>query len=183
MRTAIFIERDGVLNHTASVGQSRITPRTVDELVLNKTALKPLQLLKDAGFMLIATTNQPGIARGHIIRRELDLMHLIIQKAFPLDDILMCLHDEADRCPCRKPNPGLFREGAFKWQIDLDQSFVISDKWQDAKAAQIAGCTSILLESPWNGTDHHDFVAPNLQTAAAKVLQLYSQRHFGCVSA
>ena len=106
---------------------------TVDELVLNHAAVAPLRVLKEAGFLIIATTNQPGLTRGYLSRRELDLMHFLISKTFPLDDILMCPHDEWDRCPCRKPKPGLFREAAHAWQIDLEHSFVISDKWQDAK--------------------------------------------------
>src|SRR5690606_17750712 len=120
----------------------------------------------------IVTTNQPGISRGYISRREIDLMHLLIEKTFPIDEIVMCPHDEWDRCPCRKPKPGLLREAAFKWQLDLDHSFVISDKWQDAKTAQNAGCTSILLKSAWNGSGHHDFVLPDLGPIVAKILQL-----------
>jgi D-glycero-D-manno-heptose 1,7-bisphosphate phosphatase len=172
MRTAVFIERDGILNLPKVEGQYQIAPRTVNELVLNRDAVKPLETLKAAGFSLIATSNQPGISRGYMSRCELDLMHAIILKAFPLDDILMCTHDEWDRCPCRKPKPGLFREASFKWQIDLDHSFVLSDKWQDAKAAQNSGCTSILVKSPWNGTGHHDFIVPNLEVAVEKIAEV-----------
>jgi D-glycero-D-manno-heptose 1,7-bisphosphate phosphatase len=139
--------------------------------------------LKAAGFALILATNQPGISRGHITRREVDLIHRLIERTFSLDDIFTCLHDDADRCPCRKPKPGLFREAAYKWQLDLDHSFVISDKWQDAHAAQNAGCTSILIQSPWNGGGHHDFVVENLEQAVAKVLQLQHQNAFTCLSA
>ena len=157
MRNAVFIERDGILNLPKVEGQYQIAPRILNELVLNRAAGPALKELKEAGFVLIATTNQPGVSRGYIPRRELDFMHGVMQKAFALDDIMMCLHDEADRCPCRKPKPGLFREAAFKWQLDLDHSFVISDKWQDATAAQNAGCTSILIRSPWNGGGHDNF--------------------------
>jgi hypothetical protein len=66
----------------------------------------------------------------------------------------------------------LFREASFKWQIDLDHSFVLSDKWQDAKAAQNSGCTSILVKSPWNGTVHHDFIVPSLEVAAEKIAEV-----------
>lgn len=182
MRTAVFIERDGVLTLPKVEGQFQIAPRTFDDLVLNEKAIAPLHELRAAGFLIVATTNQPGISRGHISRREIDRMHLLIQKTFPLDDIFMCLHDEGDRCPCRKPKPGLFREAAFKWQIDLDHSFVISDKWQDAKAAQNAGCTSILIRSPWNGGGHHDFVVDKLESAVAKVMQLQQQNAFSCIA-
>lgn len=183
MKTAIFIERDGILNLPKVEGQYQIAPRTAEELVLNRAALEPLRELKQAGYMLIATTNQPGISRGYISRREVDLMHAIISKAFPLDDIFMCPHDEWDRCPCRKPRPGLFREAAFKWQLDLDHSIVVSDKWQDAKAAQNAGCTSLLVESPWNGTGHHDFILPDLESVTAKALQLQQNNSFACIAA
>ena len=63
-------------------------------------------------------------------------------------------------------------EAAFKWHLDLERSFVISDKWQDAKAAHIAGCTSILIKSPWIGSGHIDFVVPNIAAAVGKILDL-----------
>jgi D-glycero-D-manno-heptose 1,7-bisphosphate phosphatase len=178
MKTAVFLERDGVLHLPKVGGQHQIAPRNVNELALNRDAIEPLHELKRAGFVLIATTNQPGISRGHISRREVDLMHTLMMKVFPLDDIFMCPHDEADRCPCRKPKPGLFREAAFKWQLILDHSFVVSDKWQDATAAENAGCTSVLMQSPWNGSGHHDFVSQDFSSAAAKVLQLQHANAF-----
>jgi D-glycero-D-manno-heptose 1,7-bisphosphate phosphatase len=99
-------------------------------------------------------------------------MHDRLRKALPLDDILVCPHDETDRCPCRKPKPGLLVEAGFKWHLDLDRSFVISDKWQDAEAARIAGSTSLLLQSPWVGKVHRDFLLPDLEAAVAKILEL-----------
>ena len=99
-------------------------------------------------------------------------MHDVLRRVFPLDDILLCPHDETDRCPCRKPKPGLLIESAFKWHLHLDRSFVISDKWQDAEAARTAGCTSLLVKSPWVGPVHHDFILPDLAAVVAKILQL-----------
>ena len=58
--------------------------------------------------------------------------------------------------------------------IDLEHSFVISDKWQDAKAAQNAGCTSLLIESPWNGDGHHDFIVSDLSAAVARIAEIQS---------
>ena len=56
--------------------------------------------------------------------------------------------------------------------MDLERSFVISDKWQDAEAARTAGCTSVLLQSPWIGNVHRDFVLTDLEAIADKILQL-----------
>jgi D-glycero-D-manno-heptose 1,7-bisphosphate phosphatase len=175
MKSAIFIERDGILTLPRVERQQQVTPATLDEFKVNKSAAAGLEQLKRAGFVLIATTNQPGISRGSVTRHELERMHALLMRTFPLDDILVCPHDEMDHCPCRKPSAGLFTEAAFKWQVDLERSFVISDKWQDARAARAAGCTSMLIQSAWIGSGHHDFVLANFEVIVAKILQLQAR--------
>ncbi|MEW6157782.1 MAG: HAD-IIIA family hydrolase [Verrucomicrobiota bacterium] len=174
MKSGVFFERDGILNQARDDKKGQLSPLTLEEFHLNPEAVELLRQLKSAGFILIATTNQPGLSRGYQSRRDLDLMHAIMMKHLPLDDILVCPHDETDRCPCRKPKPGLLFEAAFKWHLDLDRCFVISNKWQDAQAAHIAGCTSLLIKSPWTGSGHHDFILNDLPAAVAKVLNLAS---------
>lgn len=178
MKAAIFLERDGILN-LARVEQNQTSPPlTLQEFRINAPAIAPLLQLKAAGFLLIATTNQPAMSSGLISRWELDRMHELLRRAFSLDDILICPHGEDEFCPCRKPKAGLFSEAAFKWHINLEHSFVISDKWQDAEAARIIGATSLLLESPWIGDGHHDFVLPSIGAIVEKIgrLQPENQR-------
>ncbi len=172
MKQGVFIERDGVLNEVRVERQHQVSPLTLEEFRVNKAAVPLLHKLKAAGLMLIATTNQPGLSRGYQSRRELDRMHDLLRRTLPLDDLLICPHDEIDRCPCRKPKPGLIAEAAFKWHLDLDRSFVISDKWQDAEVARTAGCTSLLLQSPWVGNVHRDFLLPDLDAVVEKILRL-----------
>ncbi|MEC7207562.1 MAG: HAD-IIIA family hydrolase [Pseudomonadota bacterium] len=69
-----------------------------------------------------------------------------------ITDIAFCPHHplsvtDALRtpCACRKPEPGLIRSLAEKWQLDLDRSFVIGDRLTDLQAGQAAGCTSYLV--------------------------------------
>jgi D-glycero-D-manno-heptose 1,7-bisphosphate phosphatase len=174
MKLGVFIERDGILNRVRVERQYQVSPLALAEFHVNDEAVPLLKKLKAAGFLLIATTNQPGVSRGYQSRRELDRMHELLRKTFPLQDVLVCPHDETDRCPCRKPKPGLLVEAAFQWHLDLDHSFVISDKWQDAEAARTAGCTSLLIQSPWVGTVHRDFVLPDLASIVDKILGLKS---------
>jgi len=178
MKRSVFIERDAILNEMPSGPKQQVSPLTLEEFKVNLSAKEPLQKLKAAGFVLIATTNQPGLSRGYQSRRELDRMHDLLRRTFPLDDILVCPHDEADHCPCRKPRPGLLIEAAFKWHLNLDHSFVISDKWQDAEAARTAGCTSLLLKSPYVGQVHHDFILSDLSEITDKILHLKQQIEF-----
>ena len=177
MKKAVFIERDGILNEVKAGPKHQIAPLTLEEFTVNKKAEPALRKLKTAGFVIIVTTSQPGLSRGYQSRRELDRMHDIIRKCFPLDDLMVCPHDESDDCPCRKPAPGLFTEAAFKWHLDLERSFIISDKWQDARAARTIGATSMLLKSPWIGPGHHDFVLSGIGVVADKILHLRPGRH------
>ena len=172
MMQGIFFERDGILNVVRVERQHHVSPLTMEDFHVNEAIAPLLARLKAAGFRLIATTNQPGLSRGYQSRRELDRMHELLRCKLPIDDILVCPHDETDHCPCRKPKPGLFVEAAFQWCLDLDRSFVVSQKWQDAEAARTAGCTSLLLQSPWVGDVHHDFVLPDLEAIVDKILQL-----------
>jgi len=176
MKQAIFFERDGILNVVGVERQQQVSPLTLEEFRVNEAIVPLLSKLKAGGFLLIATTNQPGLSRGYQSRRELDRMHELLQRKLLLDDILVCPHDQTDHCPCRKPNPGLLVEAAFKWHLNLDRSFVVSDKWQDAEAARTAGCTSLLLQSPWIGKVHHDFVLPDLEAIVDKIRQLRTQK-------
>ena len=172
MKQGIFFERDGILNVGRTESHQQGSPLTMEEFHVNEAIAPLLRRLKAAGFRLIATTNQPGISRGYQSRRELDRMHDLLLRKLPLDDILICPHDEMDLCPCRKPKPGLLVEAAFKWHLELPASFVVSGKWQDAEAARAAGCTSLLLQSPYNGDGHHDFILPDLPAITDKILQL-----------
>jgi D-glycero-D-manno-heptose 1,7-bisphosphate phosphatase len=174
MKPAVFIERDGILNKPLIERQQQVTPLTCNQFQLNTEVAPLLNEMKASGLMLIVTTNQPGLSRGYQSRGELDRMHRLLRSTFAVDDLMVCPHEDADRCPCRKPKPGLLLEASYKWRVDLNRSFVISDKWQDAEAARRAGATSLLVQSPWLGDGHHDFVMPDLSSLVEKVLQLAS---------
>ena len=172
MKQCVFLERDGILNEARTVGRQQATPLRREEFRVRSEMAPLLNELKAAGFVIIVTTNQPAVSSGLLPRRELEAMHEMLRQTFPLDDILICPHEEMDRCSCRKPRAGLLVEASHKWRLDLSRSFVISDKWQDAEAARKAGATSLMLASPWLGDCHHDFVLPDLGSLMDKVLQL-----------
>jgi D-glycero-D-manno-heptose 1,7-bisphosphate phosphatase len=170
MKRAVIIERDALLNLAFTGGQQK-SPTTLEEFRIHEAALPALQRLKSAGFVLIATTNQPEVSRGTLLRRELDRMHELLRAKLPLDDIMVCPHDEDDHCPCRKPRAGMFHEAAFKYHLLLGQSYIISNRWQDGEAARLIGSTALFIESPWLGRGHHDFAVRDLEAAVEKVME------------
>jgi D-glycero-D-manno-heptose 1,7-bisphosphate phosphatase len=174
MKAAVFLERDGILNVCAVARGQQVAPLRLEQFRVNEAARPLLGAMRAAGLLVIATTNQPAVARGLMSRNEVDLMHRVLRHKLPLDDLLLCASDDPTH-PCHKPQPGLFTEAAFKWGLAFDRCFVISDKRADAKAAQRLGCTSVLIRSPWIGDDHHDFVVEDLETAVRKVIALHTQ--------
>jgi D-glycero-D-manno-heptose 1,7-bisphosphate phosphatase len=176
MKVAVFIERDGVLNKVRIERQKYVSPLTMEDFQVNRDAVPLLQKLKAEGLLLMVTTNQPGLSRGYQSRRELDRMHELLRATFALDDIFVCPHDETDGCSCRRPKPGLLVEAGFKWRLDLDHCFVISDKWQDAEAARAVNCTSLLLQSPRNGTARRDLILPDLATVVDTLVRLRTSK-------
>jgi histidinol phosphatase-like enzyme len=60
MKLGVFIERDGVLNQARVERNHQVSPLSLDEFHVNEAAAPLLKRLKNSGFVLIATTNQPG---------------------------------------------------------------------------------------------------------------------------
>ena len=124
-RPAVFLDRDGVLNHELFRDGRSGPPRNVSELVTVDGARSALEVLKGYGFMLIVVTNQPGLARGTARRADVEEINKRLARTLPLDAIMVCEHDDKDACECH--------------------SFVIGDRWRDIEAGRRAGCRTILI--------------------------------------
>jgi len=173
MKSAVFIERDGLLNKIQSGPKGPVTPRTLGEFSVNEGAIEPLRRLHIAGFTLIVTTHQPGLIQGDLSRTVLDGMHRVLYRAFPglINDMFVCPHTESSGCPCRRPRPGLIIESAFKWHVDPRRSFLVSNHPDDAQVAHFAGCASVLVRSPWLGDVRGDYLVDDLPAAVSTIIE------------
>lgn len=146
MTRAVFLDRDGVLNKTQLIAGKPHPPDHAGEVEIPSDAASALASLKEAGFLLIVVTNQPDVARGRQTRAGVEAIHQMLRSALPLDDFLVCYHDDADACNCRKPLPGLLETAAGRYGIKLGRSYLIGDRWRDIDAGSAAGCTTILID-------------------------------------
>lgn len=164
---AVFLDRDGVLNAAVLREGKPYPPATIEELIIPADVLPALTLLKKAGFMLIVVTNQPDIARGKTPQSTVDAIHQYLSAKLPLDSIRICAHDDSNNCNCRKPLPGLITKAAEDYDIDLEYSYMIGDRWRDIDAGQAAGCRSIFLDYAYleKKPESPDYVAHSLQEA------------------
>jgi D-glycero-D-manno-heptose 1,7-bisphosphate phosphatase len=145
-KPAVFFDRDGVLNHAIVREGKPYPPRNLSEFRIVDRAREELLRLKALGFLLVVVTNQPDIARGTQQQSSVDEMNAFLHRELPLDDILVCPHDNTDRCLCRKPEPGLLHNAANRYGIDLQKSFLIGDRWRDIDAGHAAGCTTVMID-------------------------------------
>lgn len=144
---AIFLDRDGVLNHAIIRNKKPYPPSTLDELTIPDGVQTGLNRLKLAGFLLIGATNQPDVARGTTPRSMVEAINAKLIQTLNLDEIRVCYHDDVDHCLCRKPLPGLLIAAANDYHIDLEKSFMIGDRWKDIEAGILASCKTIWLRA------------------------------------
>src|SRR5436190_15201874 len=178
VRPAVFLDRDGVLNRTWVRDGVTHPPATLDEFELLPGVVEATGRLAAAGWPLVVVTNQPDVARGLQTRQAVQAMHRLLHERVPLLDVLACYHDTPDGCECRKPKPGLLLQAARRWQLDLAGSVIVGDRWSDVAAGQAAGCTTVLVVTPWSGADRcePDHTVRDLPEAAGWILTSFSRR-------
>jgi D-glycero-D-manno-heptose 1,7-bisphosphate phosphatase len=143
---AVFFDRDGVLNRAIVRDGKPYPPASAAEMEIVEGAATALARLKQLRFLLLVVTNQPDIARGTQSRAAVDAIHDTMRQVLPIDEFLVCAHDDGEGCQCRKPLPGLMIEAQQRHGIDLDRSFLVGDRWRDVEAGQAAGCRTVFLD-------------------------------------
>ncbi len=172
LKPAVFLDRDGVLNQISIRDGLPIGPMTLAEFEIVEGAAADVRRLKDAGYTVIVATNQPELARGRLDPAALAAMHAKLRAEVPVDAIYVCPHDDADRCDCRKPAPGLLRSAAREHGIDLSRSVMVGDRWRDIEAGKAAGCRTVLVALGYRETHKTppDHVAAGLRDAVRWIL-------------
>src|ERR1700726_3806371 len=144
-RRAVFLDRDGVLNRARVIDGVPRPPASLAELEILPGVPKALALLRAAGFRLIVVTNQPDIARNQRTLDEVGQLNETLREHLGFDDLYMCPHDDADRCDCRKPKPGMLIRAAKMHCIDLLNSIMVGDRARDIQAGRAAGCRTVFV--------------------------------------
>lgn len=143
---AVFLDRDGVINQAVVRNGKPYPPANLQEVKLVADAAGSLHRLKEHGFRLIVVTNQPDVRRGTTAQETVEQIHAELAGQLPLHDFFVCYHDDDDGCECRKPLPGLLFQASRQYGINLQQSFLVGDRWRDIEAGAAAGCRTVLID-------------------------------------
>jgi D,D-heptose 1,7-bisphosphate phosphatase len=179
----IFLDRDGVINYDTDL------IKHPDEFTLYPFAAEAIKKINKSGYLAVVVTNQSAVARGLTDLNGLNEIHkkmewqLGEQGAF-VDAIYFCPHhphggfpgEVAEfkvECDCRKPKPGMLLQAAERFNIDLDQSWMIGDSERDALAGRAAGVKSIGVKTGHGlkkASFFPDYFMGNLQEAVDFIL-------------
>lgn len=146
-----FLDRDGVINSSKPcngyIG-------FLKDFKWIPGAKKTIKFLKKNNFKIIVVTNQSGVARGYFKISNIHKIHNHIQKdlkkiSTSIDKFYFCPYHKdgiikryKKSSILRKPNNGMFKLAAKRWNIDKDKSFMIGDQDTDmifAKRSKIKG--------------------------------------------
>ena len=174
MNKAIFLDRDGVINQVNLVDGKPYPPKDISELILLPKVNEALQLLKDAGYVLIVITNQPDVVRGKTKIEVVEAINQFLKDSLPIDDFFTCYHDDIEDCSCRKPKPGNILKAADQYNINIPRSFMIGDRWRDIEAGISAGCKTFFIDYSYQEKQPklYDYKVKSLDEAAKIILEI-----------
>jgi D-glycero-D-manno-heptose 1,7-bisphosphate phosphatase len=141
----IVLDRDGVINQ-----DSDLYIKSPDEWVPLPGSLEAIARLNQWGWRVVVCTNQSGIGRGLFGMDTLNAIHDKMIKAAAhaggsIDAVFFCPHTNADACECRKPKPGMLREIAARYNLDLAGVPVVGDSLRDLQSAVAVGARPMLV--------------------------------------
>lgn len=141
----IVLDRDGVINH-----DSDLYIKSPDEWVPIPGSLEAIARLNQWGWRVVVCTNQSGIGRGLFGMNTLNAIHDKMIKAAAhvggsIDAVFFCPHTNADACDCRKPQAGMLREIAARYNTSLTGVPVIGDSLRDLQAAVAVDAQPMLV--------------------------------------
>ena len=143
--SAVFLDRDGVINRKAPEGEYVESWEAFEFL---PGALEALARLAELRAPIAVATNQRGVARGRLTAAELEEIHARMLAAVEaaggrIDAVYHCPHEGG--CRCRKPEVGMFERAAAELGVTLSDAVVVGDSASDMLAAERVGALGVLI--------------------------------------
>ena len=150
MRPILFIDRDGVILEEPS---SDYQIDSIDKTRFVKGAITHLhKIATEFGYYKVMITNQDGLGTASFPTKHFEpsqklMLDTLEKEGFVFDEIHIDKSFEKDKAPTRKPGTALLQHLMSNNSFDVQNSFVIGDRWSDIALAKNMGCKAIYLKS------------------------------------
>ena len=146
-RKLVILDRDGVIN-----ADSDAYIKSPDEWIAIPGSLEAIARLNQAGYRVAVASNQSGIGRGLFDMAALNAMHAKMHRQLAavggrIDAVFFCPHTAQDHCDCRKPQPGMLKMIAERFEVDPDDTPVVGDSLRDLQAGAALGFPTHLVRT------------------------------------
>ena len=107
-----------------------------------------INILHEAGYLLVIITNQAGIAKGLYTKKDVLACHDKLQKA--CSNRIKALyyapyHPDFSESLSRKPGTLMFERAIHRFSIDTSESYMVGDKVRDLIPAKKLGIKTVLV--------------------------------------
>lgn len=131
---AFLLDRDGVIKIDTGYVHK------MEDFIFEKSIFDALNFIQKKGFDIYIITNQSGIGRGFFSESDfLELTNWMLahldKNGIKIKSVEFCPHLPSDHCGCRKPNTGLVEKLISNFNIDLNNSWIVGDKYSDIELA------------------------------------------------
>ncbi len=141
----IILDRDGVINQ-----DSDSFIKTPAEWIPVPGSLQAIARLNQAGYRVVVSTNQSGIARKLFDMVTLNAIHQKMHVSAQavgaaIEAIFFCPHAANDNCDCRKPKPGMLHAISKRFDVNLKGVPIVGDSLRDLQSGFVVGCVPYLV--------------------------------------
>jgi transaldolase len=176
LRPAVFLDRDGTLNHQIIRDGKPFAASSLEEFRLFEGVPECCRALKAAGFLLVVVTNQPDVGRGTLSEAVVDAIHARLSELVPEIDRVEACYDpgRGEGSLRRKPEPGMILDAAKALGIDLSRSWMVGDRWRDVECGRRAGVKTVFIDFRYSEkfAFEPDYTVDTFPEAASLILRM-----------
>lgn len=171
MKKAVFLDRDGVINEVLT-NRVKFVNRPKDFYFLPGVPEAIKQLNNHFDYIFVVT-NQGGVGLGYMKESQLINIHEHMIKELAkygaiVHEVAFCPHKPKAGCECRKPGSKMIIDLSRKYDVSLEDSYMVGDTDTDIQAGYKAGTKTVFLGEK---EPLADAVFSDLKSAAQWIIQ------------
>jgi D-glycero-D-manno-heptose 1,7-bisphosphate phosphatase len=147
MNRAVFLDRDGVINHDPGD-----YTKSLEEFIILPDVLEAFQLIKENNYRIILVTNQGGVAKDlYPLENVYEIHNYLRVEALKvgveIDEIYFApYHDDYGKSLSRKPGSLMVERGLAKFQLNPAECVLVGDKARDVESGEKVGVPGIQID-------------------------------------